>query len=373
MSPARFSYMKGHSMQGWRNPSVIEGLQKTLSPLSPLYEKILAARAALYNLGLFGSRRLPRPVISVGNLITGGTGKTPLVIYIVEALSREGVRLAVLSRGYGGTARERVNLVSDMERVCLGPREAGDEPVLMAKALPGTPVLVGKNRFALGEEAIRRFPVDCLILDDGFQHLPLKRDANLLLLDGVNPFGEEQCLPGGNLREGIQAIHRADIIVLTGRATEETRARVVSLVPDKPLFTVRFVPGCVRPHGSEQLEALSTIRDRRVMAFAGIARTERFFDSLGEAGAIIVGERSFPDHHPYTSKELEWIVREGREKGADYLVTTEKDLVRLPSPSLSPPLLALGLKTEMENGQAFLLEIKKRIQRPPESQPRPQR
>ncbi|MDX1764469.1 MAG: tetraacyldisaccharide 4'-kinase, partial [bacterium] len=280
---------------------------------------------------------------------------------IVKGLTEEGFRLAVLSRGYGGTAKSSVNLVSDREKIYLGPREAGDEPVLMARALPGTPVLVGKNRVVLGEAAIRRFPLDCLILDDGFQHLPLKRDANLLLLDGVNPFGEEQCLPGGDLREGIRAIHRADVIVLTGSVTEKTLSRLAKLVPDKPRFNVRFVPDYVRPGDSEQQEELSTIRGRRVMAFAGIARTERFFESVRKAGAILAGERSFPDHHPYTAEEVEWIAREGRKKGADYLITTEKDMVRLPTPLLSPPLLALGLKTEIGNRESFLQEIRRRI------------
>jgi tetraacyldisaccharide 4'-kinase len=353
---------KGKALYGFEHGNLVRTFQRILSPLSPIYEKVLAGRASLYRLGLLSSRKLSVPVISVGNIITGGTGKTPLVIKIVQELSKEEIRFAVLSRGYRGKAKKTVNIVSDTGAIHLGPQEAGDEPYLMAQQLPGTPVLVGKDRYALGQEAISRFQVDCLILDDGFQHLPLKRDADLLLLDGRGPFGKEQCLPGGDMREGIPAIQRADIIVVTGSPSEAACSRIAALSPGTPIHTVRFVPTLVALPLLKKRMDLSTIKGRRVAAFAGIARTERFFRSLEEAGAIVCIERSFPDHHPYSGWEIERLSREAVAEGADYLITTEKDLVRIPAIPSSPALLTLQLSVEIDNPEGFFQEIRKRIQ-----------
>ncbi len=335
-------------------------LRRVLSPLSPLYQGVTALRALLYDKKILPSKRLPKPVISVGNLTTGGTGKTPLVIEIVRQLSAEGLRLAVLSRGYKGISEAPVNLVSDSTRVLMEADSAGDEPVLMARKLPGTPVLTGKDRYIAGMEALRRFEIDAFILDDGFQHLPLRRDVNLLLADGVKPFGEGKCLPGGDLREGPSALGRADLILLTGNASEESRRRIKTLAPRASLHAVRFETTGVVNLSSGAIEPLSFLKGKEFFAFAGIARPERFYSSLKAAGADLKGRRSFPDHHSYRRRELETLLEEGKARQAQGLITTEKDAVRIAAFPEGLPLYALQLGVTIENPGSFLQEIRQK-------------
>lgn len=328
-------------------------LQKSLSPFALVYQGATVLRSSLYAHDLLASRRLSRPVISVGNLVTGGTGKTPLVIGIVRHLSARGIRFAVLSRGYKGKAKQAVNVVSDTDGVYLDARMAGDEPNLIALKLPGTPVLVGRDRFALGKEAVRRFDVDCLILDDGFQHLSLKRECNLLLLDGIHPFGNGRCLPSGTLREGSSALRRADVIVTAGVPSKEAAALIHGLAPGKTIHVITFAAGGIKRFPSGEAEDLSMLQGKRVLAFSGIARPERFYRSLEDAGAVSCIRRTFPDHHPYTPQEIRSLFQEGVEKGADCLVTTEKDMVRLPDIPEAPPLFSLQLSAEARDPEEF--------------------
>ncbi len=332
-------------------------LQGMLIPLSLIYQFVMAVRSFLYAYGLITSRRLVRPVISVGNLTAGGTGKTPLVIHIVQHLSPQGLGFAVLSRGYKGKSTQTVNTVSDLEGIRLGSRESGDEPYLMAEKLPGTPVLVGRDRFALGREAVLRFDPDCLILDDGFQHLSLRRECNILLLDGDRPFGNGLCLPAGSLREGVSALRRADLIAISGDPSVEVLSRVGALAPGVPVHIVRFAASGLRRLPSHEVESLSLLQGKRVMAFAGIARPERFFRGIEGAGAKLVHRRSFPDHHPYTGKEAASLLREGLEHKVDCLITTEKDAVRFPEVPQDLPVFALVLSVEFQDPDGFFSEI----------------
>ena len=178
---------------------------------------IVAARNRLYDGGLLKQQKLPRPVISVGNLTVGGTGKTPTVIFIAHILKDHGYRPAVLSRGYGGSANAPVNVVSDGNRILMGWREAGDEPILIASAVPGIPVLTGSRRLLTGRAAVETFGADVLILDDAFQHRSLFRDIDMVLLDAARPFGNGFLLPRGPLREPRIPLRRADILLRTGR------------------------------------------------------------------------------------------------------------------------------------------------------------
>ncbi|MEK6776618.1 MAG: tetraacyldisaccharide 4'-kinase [bacterium] len=330
-----------------------------LIPLSLVYQLVMAVRSFLYAYGLIASRRLVRPVISVGNLTAGGTGKTPLVIKIVQHLTLQGLGFAVLSRGYKGKSTQAVNTVSDLAGIRLGARESGDEPYLMAGKLPGTPVLVGKDRFALGNEAILRFDPDCLILDDGFQHLSLSRECNILLLDGEFPFGNGLCLPSGSLREGASAIRRADLIAVTGEPSEAVLSRIRSLAPGVPLHIVRFTASGLRRLPSYEVEPLSMLQGKRVMAFAGIARPERFFRSIEGAGAELVHRRSFPDHYPYSSEEAASLFSDGLEHKVDCLITTEKDAVRFPEVPQELPLFALVLSVELHDPDGFFGEVRR--------------
>ncbi len=332
-------------------------LQAFLVPLSPLYGRVMALRAALYAGGWLTSRRLRRPVVCVGNLTTGGSGKTPLVIKIAVELSRHGLRPVIVSRGYGRASEATVHVVADTDAVLLDPQEAGDEPYLMAQKLPGTPVVVGSDRFAAGQEALRRFDSDVLIMDDGFQHLRLRRDADILLLDGTEFRTEARCLPGGNLREGPAAAERADLIVLTCNPSRETTEALHRWAPQVPVHRARFNTPFVHSLPDGERSPAAILQGKIVAAFAGIARPQRFFASLQQIGARVALTRSFPDHHAYRPAELDTLQRDAQNARAQFLVTSEKDAVRLPHWQPPMPLLALELSVTLDDEDHFLSRL----------------
>ena len=186
-----------------------------LTLLSFVYALILQLRVLVYKAGLLRSFRLPCPVISVGNLTVGGTGKTPMTLYLARWFMDRGKRVVILSRGYGGSLEGTIRIVADGSTILLSPGDAGDEPYLLANSLPGVMVVIGSDRYQAGCLALERLNPDIFILDDGFQHLRLKRDLNLLLLDCEKPFGNGRTLPAGILREPVSAIERADLVIFT--------------------------------------------------------------------------------------------------------------------------------------------------------------
>ncbi|MFP4347000.1 MAG: tetraacyldisaccharide 4'-kinase, partial [Desulfococcaceae bacterium] len=213
-------------------------LSRLLGFFSVLYGGILELRARGYRRGILKSRRLSCRVISVGNITAGGAGKTPMTIYLSRALQRSGYRVAVVSRGYGGRAQKTGGIVSEPGRIRMGPETAGDEPFMMAQTLGKTPVLVGGDRYRSGITALKRFQPEIILLDDGFQHLKLKRDLDLVLLDCRRPVGNGRVLPRGPLREPLTALKRADAFVLTRCAgTAPDREDVPPFLPlGKPIF-----------------------------------------------------------------------------------------------------------------------------------------
>ena len=198
-----------------KRPLYLMPVYGVLRLVSVFYELGQGVRARLYRRKTFKSRRLKCRVISIGNLTLGGTGKTPTVMMVAETLRQKGYRPAILSRGYGGQSRKPVNVVNDGRQTLLSPKMAGDEPVMMARRLKTIPVLTGRNRYETGKYAMDHFGVDVLILDDGYQHLPLQRDLNILLCDASQPFGNGVVFPAGDLREPLTAMNRADVIFLT--------------------------------------------------------------------------------------------------------------------------------------------------------------
>lgn len=294
--------------------------------LSLPYGGIVAARNRLYGGGVLKQQKLPRPVISVGNLTVGGTGKTPTVIFIARLLKNHGYRPAVLSRGYGGSASAPVNVVSDGNRTMMEWREAGDEPILIARAIPGIPVLTGTRRLLTGRAAVETFGADILILDDGFQHRSLFRDIDIVLLDAARPFGNGFLLPRGPLREHPDSLSRADIILRTGGAENEEPLRRNSSLPS---FRAIHKPQGLAAGGTKRIETAAALSGQKVFAFAGIGSPEAFRRSLTELGAAVVGFRVFPDHHPYDLSDIENLRRLTAKSGATLIVTTEKDGVRL--------------------------------------------
>ncbi len=301
-------------------------LRVALGILSLPYRGAVAARNGLYDRGLLRQERLPCPVISVGNLTVGGTGKTPTVILLAALLRERGRRPAILSRGYGGSARAPVTVVSDGKGILAGWRESGDEPVLIARAVPGVPVLTGPRRILTGRVAVERFGADVLILDDAFQHRALFRDLDIVMLDAASPFGNGSLLPRGPLREPPEALSRAHLLIRTGGAEGGEPLRGAPLLP--------VFRGIHRPRGlveaaTGHMGPLMELRGTRVCAFAGIGSPKAFRQSLTALGAEVVAFRAFPDHHPYRRSDLDDLRRQAGEYGARLIVTTEKDGIRL--------------------------------------------
>ncbi|NOZ93302.1 MAG: tetraacyldisaccharide 4'-kinase [Acidobacteria bacterium] len=305
------------------------GLEQLLRPFTPLYSGAVRTRAAAYRRGLLPRVRLPRPVISVGNLSFGGTGKTPTVVALVRDLARRGRRPAVLTRGYGRKGSEPLFLLGPD---VLAPAErAGDEPLEMASRLPGVPIVVDTDRVRGGRRAIDA-GADVLVLDDGFQHLRLERDLDLLLIDAGDPWAGGHLPPRGRLREPLAAMARASAILVTklGQNLEilETIAATVHRhAPGLPVLGARLQPSrLVGPDGRLPLDSL---RGRAVVVFAGVGRPGAFEELLKDLGAEIAAARWFEDHHRFTGREIKRLSRLAARHGA-VAVTTAKDAVKLP-------------------------------------------
>jgi len=292
--------------------------------LGALFGGIARLRAAAYRRGLRRRDRPRGPVVSVGNLSVGGSGKTPVVQRVAEMLRDEGHPVAVLSRGYGGSFHGDALVVSDGNEVLAGAAEAGDEPVMLARSLPGVVVAVGPRRDRVGRAVEARFGRRVHVLDDGFQHLRLERDLDIVCLD-VRDL-EDRPLPAGRLREGPEALDRAHLILLT-RLEAATGDELAAL--EKRLGAERTHRVSRRVLGWRDLDGGEVPTPDRVFLFAGIARPERFERDAAASGATVVGRTFFADHHRYRAKEIERLAEKARTAGADALATTAKDAVRL--------------------------------------------
>jgi tetraacyldisaccharide 4'-kinase len=313
--------------------------------LSGLYESVVRMRLWAYERSFLKSNTLPGFVLSIGNLTTGGTGKTPAVSMISGWARNQGYRPAILSRGYGGHRRggDPVLEVSDGVRLKVGTMEAGDEPVLLAGQIP-VPVIVSGKRYLAGLHAWKRLGCDFFVVDDGFQHLSLKRDLDIVLIDAQTELGKDWPLPRGNLREPIQHLRRADVLVLTGGDGAEHWESTLKLLgdrfPGKPVFRGRHVPTGLFVEGEDHPRKPGSLKGKKVAAFAGIASPERFRQTLSRLGAEVVYFRPFPDHYSFTVHDMRALSEVGGRFGIDWLVTTEKDWVRLDRCGFRPGHLA---------------------------------
>ncbi len=329
-------------------------------PLAWLYGGLVRLRNRLYDRPAT-VRRAAIPVVSVGNLTVGGTGKTPIVAWLAAQLRTMHRRPAIVSRGYGGNAGRGPLVVSKGTGPLCGPERCGDEPFLLASSLRGVPVVVGADRWA-GAEAARQQGADLVILDDGFQHRRLARDLDVVLIDARKPLGEERLLPAGRLREPLSALGRADVVLITRADPHERYPRLERLVreqaPAAPLLfaghrTVGFFDTQDRP---AQAPA-------RAVAFCGIGSPEPFRDDLRAEAVDVVEFRVYRDHHVYTHDELAELQRQSRAHEAA-LVTTEKDLARLrrrsAASALPRELLVLRIEAVVYRPEP-LLEVLRRL------------
>ena len=338
-------------------------LRFLFTPLSWFYAASVQLRNILYTHEVLKARRLPCRVISIGNIIVGGTGKTPAVIAIAKHLQREGRRVAILLRGYKRRVREKVTIVSDGEKVHASPIESGDEAYMMAKHLRNIPILVGKCRYLAAQVALERFKVDVLLLDDGFQHRQLARDVDILTIPATHPFGNpEKLLPAGTLREPLTALRRADLILLTHADTPNTSAHIKKLVkplaPNTPISESVHQPTHLYPLAvsnqpdSSQQEAVDSpenllteirkpmetdshsfdikeLKGKRILAVCGIGDPDAFVATLIRCAVASVELLAFPDHYVYTETDKQLISTAFQEAAADLIVTTQKDEQKL--------------------------------------------
>ncbi len=353
-----------------------------LRPTAFIFEAAVRGRSQYYRLQRQRVQKLPCRVVSVGNLTAGGTGKTPLCVYLARMIHDAGYRVAIISRGYRGAAEKCGAVVAKGASGFADARQYGDEPALTARLLAPRPIpiYVGRDRIASGRRAIKRFRPEVILLDDGFQHHRLARDLDIVLLDGQKPLGNGHLLPRGPLREPPSALRRADIIVMTrcpaeasGRAAVRSdRLQTLDRIGlgAKPLFASRHKPAArewlvtrdAAGFRSRPLE-LGMLKGLPVMAFAGIARGEAFRQTLSGLGADLRGWQSFRDHHAFRADEIDRIVGEGRQRGAAALVTTDKDRMRIQDEWIRElPLAVIGVEIDLgSRADAFARLVFKRL------------
>ena len=326
--------------------------------LASFYARLTSARRRFYGSG-GRTHRLHRPVISVGNVATGGRGKTPLVARIATLLVAAGERPAILSRGYGRRDRAPgVVVVSDGTHVLADLARAGDEPLMLARSLTGVGVFVSSDRFWAGSLAERQFGASVHLLDDGFQHVTLERDVDLVVVDPADE--ADTPLPAGRLREPLTAIARADAVIVPGASIVDARELAARLRVGKAFSASRApaVPRLIEPWGA----AVHVSRASPIVALAGIAGPSRFFEALERDGWILADRLAFRDHHDFTAADLARIATVVRRAGAALVLTTEKDAVRLLRwRPLPVPLAWMPLGVTIEPQDDFLDWVRHRL------------
>ncbi len=314
-------------VEGKRKGTADRCLLVLLIGCSYIYALVMRLRAFAYSLGLLPVRRLDKPVIAVGNLVAGGTGKTPTVAWLARRFMAQGKLVAVLSRGYGGNLAGAIHMVSDGQNIHATPEEAGDEPLLLARSIPGLIVIVGADRHRAGLLAQERCNPDVFILDDGFQHMALHRDLNILLMDCERPLANGRTFPAGLMREPPSAMGRADLILLT--RCKDNRQVSLPFMTDKPVCRASHELSGYVPLSGGPVVPSSDLSGKRGLAFAGIADPASFFDSLEKSGVHPVATLAFPDHSDYGEDEIAALCRLMTASRSEYLITTEKDAVKL--------------------------------------------
>ncbi|MGA3006739.1 MAG: tetraacyldisaccharide 4'-kinase [Opitutaceae bacterium] len=351
-----------------------------LQALSMAFSGLVQARLWLYGQRLLRDQPLGCLVVVVGNLTVGGTGKTPVVEKFARALADRGRKVAILSRGYKSKApsfwqkswnwlthatEPPPRIVSDGRSVLLDSEVAGDEPFMLARNLPGVIVLVDKNRVKAGAYAIKKFGCDTLVLDDGFQYLPLKGRLNLLLVDKTNPFGNGHLLPRGILREPVKHLRRASYVFLTksnGQRDAELEELIQRHNPGVDVIECAHRPQYLQRVGTAERQPLPFLHGKRIAAFSGIATPESFEKFLRDLGGQLQQTQRFLDHHRFSVGDLEAIFAQAAGAQLDFVVTTEKDAVRIPSGYKPPlPLYYLRLEIEIIQGAADFNEAVGRI------------
>jgi len=325
-----------------------------------LYEFAVRARILAYRRKLLKTYHLKAPVISVGNLTVGGTGKTPCVAFIARILRNAGHQAAILSRGYKRQTKGRVE-VSDGNRILCSASESGDEPFLLAAMCQGVRVVVDADRYAAGQWLEERAPVSVFVLDDAYQHLRLARNLNLLLIDATESLRQAEMVPFGRLREPLSELSRADAVIVTRSDQPFDKDFLVKTIkkharPNASIFFAYHEMTRLRKIGGEETLEPVAFAGKRVAVVSGIAKPERFIRDINRFGMKVVLRRDFPDHHAFTSEEFAAIVSEAQTARAEAIIITEKDAANLPLGLQKKPLLpvfAAQIEFRTENEAAL--------------------
>ncbi|HWR40574.1 MAG TPA: tetraacyldisaccharide 4'-kinase [Patescibacteria group bacterium] len=345
----------------------------TLYVFSLIYKAGISIVPALYHWGVLKSHKLPCKVISLGNITVGGTGKTPTAQRLAAIIRDMGYRVVILNRGYRAAWKGRVGLVSDGKKIYMTATEAGDEAYLLAKNLPGVPVVIGKNRSVTGEYAVNRFRAEVIILDDGYQHWELVRDLDIVLVDTINVFGNTYLLPRGTLREPLQHLARANAFLLTkvDQSTNDARGAIRDTLthynPQALVVESTHSPQCfieienwykgVRTNPL----AVEAIAGRRILAFSAIGNPSSFEQTIASIGAEVVESVRFPDHHDYSMAEMQDVMQKAVDNDVWALITTEKDAVKIPSEFIHSnrplPVYMLDIKVRFHDGYDELMDL----------------
>ncbi|KPK99712.1 MAG: hypothetical protein AMJ91_06710 [candidate division Zixibacteria bacterium SM23_73_3] len=331
-----------------------------LSSFSWLYRLICTLRLLFYRYGIFGQKKLKAKVISVGNITLGGTGKTPLVIYLAEKLKQKNKKVAILTRGYKRKKKGMVELTQKTKRK-INWEEVGDEPYLMSGRLFDVPIMVNKHKSISGEYAIEKYDTGFLILDDGFQHLKLLRNLNIVVIDSLNPFGNGKLLPAGTLREPLSSLRRADVFVLT-------KTDQVSNVDESIHILKKYNPQAPTVRSVYQIRSIERLSDgslvnpkdvenKKALAFSGIGNPLSFENSLKQLQVQILKHRIFLDHFPYRKKDVWSLIQEATNLNANFIITTEKDSVRIPLMNQQDiPFYVLKIDLKITRGEEIFLQ-----------------
>jgi tetraacyldisaccharide 4'-kinase len=332
-------------------------IKSTLSTFTLPYSAVLNTRNVLYKSGIVKSTRLPVKVISIGNITTGGTGKTPLVEFSVKYLSEIGKKVAILSRGYGGNnpSQESNEIVNDE---CLALREN----------LQNVPVLAGRDRVKNGKKAISDFGVDCVILDDGFQHLKLKRDLDTVVIDALNPFGGGHLIPRGILREPLKNLKRADLFIIShcNQSNEQTIKSIYTKLnqinKDAPVCESIHSPVHIDKIMDGSILGLEWLKGKRIYALSAIGNPESFAFTLKGLDADLIKHRVFSDHHNYTQAEIDDVISEAQSLGAEAIIVTQKDMVKIRKMNIKDVnILSLKIEIQITKGIDYVQEAMDRV------------
>ncbi|MDJ0624173.1 MAG: tetraacyldisaccharide 4'-kinase [Desulfocapsaceae bacterium] len=331
-----------------------------LHPFSIVYGMVMRLRETLFRSRFLQRHTFPVPVISVGNLTMGGSGKTPVVIHLARFFLNHGYKPAVVSRGYGGKATAPINVVSDGTTIFLDSFQGGDEPRLIAEEVPKTVVLTGKKRKDPCLAATKEFNCDIIILDDGFQHLAVERDVDVVLFNSSLNLKKLRVVPAGVLREPLTALQRADCFVITDWRSGKTEngKELQKFLENgwykKPVYSANYVPHCLldKQGNSYPLDHL----DAPAFAFCGIAAPHRFNSTLSRLPLNICNFSHYSDHQKYSQRFLSRLIEQAKQYGAEALITTEKDMVKIKAYAVDYPLYALAMKVEIDTSfENFLL------------------